>query len=509
MNRRQVLKAGIATGLYFAFPCDVLCDTLPAYKPTAASDNNALYLTHCNIIDVVQGVVQKDKTVVVRRGTIDAITDGLPAPEQGGVSLDLKNQYLMPGLIDAHCHATLTCESQLNVFGVFTTLRQFKRNFIQQFTHGVTTIRDMGAMPKLLQDGLTMIAKGDIAGPRVVYCNAFTNIQGGHPDIDPADISIFSGVAMAFTGNPCLWFKDTRELEERMKQNSGGGASFIKLTMDNQSLMCGLSDIPVYSDEHLGVIMKFAREHHLPTAGHIHTKFGFDRALSYGLNSMEHSIADARLSDEEVLKMAQKKIAIVPTMIIAQMLAAEEAYRTLPPQYRTDFIAGEMAIRRQYLNSQRSDDIEPSIHQANMASLKNYQKVGCENLYSKGVFLPRPEIYFNILLRGPENLLKMKQAGVLIGCGTDSGVPFMYHGTLWREMEMLARVGFSNKDVLRCATINNARILQMADKIGTIEKGKFADMVVLKENPLEKIEACRLPQQVIKDGRVYDIIGSV
>ncbi len=509
MNRRQLLKAGVATGLYFAFPCSAECGALPGYNAMAASDNKALYLVHCNIIDVVQGVVHLDKTVVIRQGTIDAITDGRPAPEQGAVVLDLKNQYLMPGMIDAHCHTTLTGESQLNVFGVLTTLRQFKRNFIQQFAHGVTTIRDMGAMPKLLQDGLTMIAKGDIVGPRVVYCNAFTNIHGGHPDIDPADVSIFSGVTMAFTGNPYLWFKDTRELEEGMKQNSAGGASFIKLTMDNKSVMCGLSDIPVYSDEHLGVIMKFAREHHLPTAGHIHTKFGFDRALRYGLSSMEHSIADAGLSDEEALEMARKRIAIVPTMIIAQMLAAEEAYGALPPQYRTDFIANEMAIRRQYLSSQLSDDIEPSIHQANMASLKNYQKVGCENLYAKGLFLPRPETYFNILLKGPGNLLKMKQADVLIGCGTDSGVPFMYHGTLWREMEMLARVGFNNKEILQCATINNARILQMADKIGTIEKGKFADMVVLKENPLKKIEACRSPQLVVKDGRVYDVTVKV
>ena len=99
----------------------------------------------------------------------------------------------------------------------------------------------------------------------------------------------------------------------------------------------------------------------------------------------------------------------------------------------------------------------------------------------------------------------MKQAGVNIGCGTDSGVPFIYHGSLWREMEMLGRIGFSNKEVLQCATINNARILRMEDIIGTIEKGKFADMVVLKENPLNKIEACRTPQIVIKEGRIYDV----
>jgi imidazolonepropionase-like amidohydrolase len=72
-------------------------------------------------------------------------------------------------------------------------------------------------------------------------------------------------------------------------------------------------------------------------------------------------------------------------------------------------------------------------------------------------------------------------------------------------MEMLGRIGFSNREILRCATINNAKIAGMADKIGSVEMGKYADLVILKENPLEKIEACRKPQMVIKDGNIYDV----
>jgi imidazolonepropionase-like amidohydrolase len=290
----------------------------------------------------------------------------------------------------------------------------------------------MGALPKILHDNLKMIERGDMAGPRVVYCNAFTNIYGGHPDIEPADISIFSGITMAFTGNTNLWFKDIPELKEKMKLNVAGGASFIKLTMDKKSVMCGKGEIPAYTDEHLRVIMEFAQKHNLPTAGHIHTKYGFDRALQYGISSMEHAIADAELTDQEVIQMAKKNIAIVPTMIIAQMLAAEEAYDELPRQFQNDFIVSEMDVRRQYLNSSQDDYIEPSIHKKNVSSLNNYKKYGCENLYKNGKFQARPEIYFNVLLRGPKNLSKMKQAGVSIGCGTDSGVPLMYHGTLWR-----------------------------------------------------------------------------
>jgi imidazolonepropionase-like amidohydrolase len=311
---------------------------------------------------------------------------------------------------------------------------------------------------------------------------------------------------MLFNGDINLWFKDKKELEEKMRGNSSGGAAFIKLTMDKKSCLAGKVDIPVYVDEHLKIIFDFAQKNNMPTAGHIHSKFGFDRALQYGIGSMEHSIADAVLTEDEITAMAKKKIAIVPTMIIAHMLAAPEAYVELPKKYRTEFIEREISIRSAYiLNSSLEDYTEISIHESNIAYLNNYRKYGLDNLYRKGKYMANPEIYLNILSVGPPNLMAMKEAGVLIGCGTDSGVPLSYHGTLWREMEMLGRIGFSNSEILQCATINNAKIVGMADKIGSVEAGKYADLTILQENPLEKIETCRKPQMVIKNGEIYDV----
>jgi len=507
MSRRQLLKAGAVAGACLQLPGIDGCTTLPAYPVTASSESAPLYLIHGNLIDVVRGILLRDKTLVIRRGMLTAIEGPLAVSDPEAIVVDLKNQFVLPGLIDAHCHTTLTGESELRAAGLATTYRQFKRNYIRQLAHGVTTVRDMGAMPKLLHDGLALIADGRIVGPRVVYCNAFTNIYRGHPDIDPGDVSPFSGLALAFAGDPNLWFKDTRDLEERMAENCAGGASFIKLTMDRASVMCGRGQIPAYSDEHLRIITAFAKRRHLRTAAHVHTKFGFDRVLKYGIDTIEHSLGDAELTDEEVQEMVQKNIAIVPTLMIAQMYAAPEAYPELPAPYRTDFIARETLIRRQYLSADPGDDIEPAIHRTNRRSLENLQKYGCERLHREGKFLARPDLYFDILLRGPGNLLKMKRSGVLIGCGTDSGVPFIYHGTLWREMEMMERIGFTRMEILQCATVNNARILRLDDKIGVIEKGKCADLVVLDENPLERIGACRAPRLVIRDGRIYDVAG--
>jgi len=503
MNRRQLLQAAAVAGVMLSCPVVGCCSSLPSYVPLSPDDGKALVLTHANIIDVLSGRVLSDRFLVIRGGIIESISDRMPTPQEGQLVYDLKHRYVIPGLIDAHCHTTLTGEGGLKILGLLTTYCQVKRNYQQQLIHGVTTVRDMGAMPKLLASMLKKIDSSEMIGPRVVFCNAFTNIHGGHPDIDQKEVSSFSDLAVLFIGDPNLWFNDIDALKKGMKQNLAAGASFIKLTMDDKSIMCARGAIPAYSDEQLRVIMEFAGQNNVPTAGHIHTRFGFDRAIQYGLSSVEHMIGDGPLTDREVDQMAKKKISLVPTMIIAQMLAAEEAYSELPAAYSTDFIAGEMAIRKKYLQSCTALDVEPGIHRDNMASLNHLRKDGCEVLSKQGVFLPRPELYFNILLHGPGNLLKMKQAGILIGCGTDSGVPFMYHGALWREMEMLGRIGFTNQEILQCATINNARILRMADKIGSIEPGKYADMAVLADNPLDRIEACKMPALVVKGGRIY------
>lgn len=208
--------------------------------------------------------------------------------------------------------------------------------------------------------------------------------------------------------------------------------------------------------------------------------------------------------EEDALKMVRKGIATVPTVTVAQVFSAPEAWKKIPEEYRTDFIDSEMELRRRYLHSSLEDFTEPSIHRDNMAYLANYQKYGCENLFTSGRYMANPALYFDMLRLLPGNIRTMKEAGVLIGCGTDAGVPFCYHGTLWREMEMLHRLGFSAAEVLRCATINNAKILGMADSIGSVTVGKKADLVILDGNPLKDMEPYRKPRLVIREGRVYD-----
>jgi imidazolonepropionase-like amidohydrolase len=315
-------------------------------------------------------------------------------------------------------------------------------------------------------------------------------------------VSIFAEIVKPLIGLIPINFETMDDLKAALKDNVRG-ASFIKITGDNKSIFCKPGNIPVYSDEHLREIFNFAEKHHLPVACHNHRKWGFDRITRYPIHSLEHMIGDADLSEAEIVHMARQNISIIPTMAIAQSYLLEEAYANgIPKQFRTDFIMNEIAIRNNYLKNEAQHHFDPELIQYTIDELKYYQALGWDHLIEHKKYLVNPDLYFGIMLHGPENLRKMKDAGVLIGCGIDAGMPYSFFGGQYREYELLSRVGFKNDEILRCATINNARILRMDDKIGSLAAGKLADIAIFSENPLQKIEALRKPIMVFRDGRL-------
>ncbi len=459
-------------------------------------------LTNCAVIDVVRGIPLPGRTITMDRGAITAIEpyrsehDGMPG------TIDAKGCHVIPGLIDAHCHLTLQSCADFRISELARQLSQIKNNGLMQINAGVTTVRDMGSFPRLLRDLRKDYESGDRIGPRVIYCNGIMNIDGGHPDVKPSEISVFGPLSEGITGRMNLAFTSRKELLRLLAENLEGGASFIKLTMDDRSLICGRGKIPVYADDDLAAVFDFADRKGVPVAMHSLMQFGMKRALKYPVHSMEHCTGDALLSDEDIGIMAGKKMAIVPTLQIGHNFAFRERYDTLPERYRTPFIENELRIKYDYFNAASLGGFDSYLHSLNMASIRWFRDPGCAGMPKQKKFMTDPEIGFEYLLHAPRNAHRMKDAGVLIGCGTDSGVPFHYHGSLWREMAFMSRAGFRNEDILRFATVNNAAIIGAGDSIGEVREGRYADLVVLGEDPLQKIEAVRAPLLVMVGGRV-------
>jgi len=504
-SRRDFLKKTALLAGAVALPeFSTGCASMSGIDRLNIDYSREIILNNCAVVDVRGGSIRRNASIRMSHGKIAAI--GERVTDEGAAGnfdiIDLAGMYVIPGLINGHCHSTMTGTLAFNPMNFMAYLRQIKRNYVLAVESGETTIRDMGALPNVLHNNIASIESGSLAGPRVVYCNAILNIDGSHPDIRPSEISMFAAPATLFTGDITVNFRTMQELRERMAENAERGASFIKLTVDNRSLICGRGEIPMYGREHLREIFNFAERRNLPVSCHNHMKHGFDRIMEYPIHSLEHLIFDEYLTDGDVGRMVQKNVAIVPTFVVAQCLAFQEVFGDLPAEYDTEFIRNEMRIKSEYLRFTAGNYCDNAIHTDNIANISLYRNMNCRELTGRGKFLPNPVLYFGMMKYGLANIRKMREAGVLIGCGTDAGVPFDYFGTLWMEMEMLHRAGFTHQEVLRCATVNNAKIIGMEGRVGILEPGAFADMAVLRDNPYEKIETYREPRLVFKGGRL-------
>lgn len=460
-------------------------------------------LTGANVVDVISGQVMMDAYVICdSNGRIASMGPGQPESTTGLRHMNLKGRFVVPGLIDAHCHCSMSPVFSMRITDLLRHSNQVKMNFVNSVESGVTTVRDMGAMHGILHMMRNHIKRGSMPGPRVVYCNSILNLKGGHPEINPTDINLFAKPMSVFSGMVMSNFQGMDDMNACLEKNARG-ASFVKLTLDNKTLFCKKDpSLPVYTKDELDAIFRFADAKGLPVSGHHHYKFGFDRAMDYPFHSLEHIVADEILNDQDIQTMADKKVAIVPTLTIAQSYLMEEAYDALPHDYRTDTARQELAERKRYFETEAGNHCNPVLHNLNMAMLRYYKKYPWGELFGRKKFLVDPDLYGKMINNGYANLKKMKDAGVIIGCGIDAGMPLNYFGGLYREFEIFARLGFTPLDILRCATINNAKILNRENDIGSLEPGKYADMVVYDANPLEDVRALRSPALVFKEGEL-------
>ncbi len=465
-------------------------------------------LVNCRIVDVKTGRTINNGTIRINTGRITAVSSAAMTENRNAEVFDLKNQYVMPGLINGHCHLTIPAGSFLkSISRAMDLLTQMKRNFSLNIEHGITTVRDMGGYPGLLKDYIGQSERGNFPGPRVMYSNAFLSVKGGYIEIDEKDLHPLGGLFTSILGAGKLSTKVTgmNDLREKIRANIKNAGLIKVSSMDMKPLVAGKKiELPVFSDEELKYIFDYAQKNNLPVALHNMTLQAFKRALQYPFRSLEHVVCDGYISDADINTMGKKNMAIIPTVVLGNLYACTSSFGVFPQQYKTDFIMNEIKIREAYWNSITARDVVPSIHETNVEAQAWFKKYNYdyEHMFRINKLAVDPYPFFNYMIYGVKNVQKMRSAGILIGCGTDSGVPWNYHGTLWREMEMYSRLGFTNAEIVRCATLNNAKIMGMEQEIGSIDTGKLADIIVMKDNPLADIKAFRDIKLVFLGGKV-------
>jgi imidazolonepropionase-like amidohydrolase len=399
---------------------------------------------HCGaLIDGKTTEAQSQMTVVVEGPIIVSVEKGFTKPGSTDKLIDLSKKTVMPGFIDMHVHleGETSKDQALQSFTLNEADVAFRSTVFAKKTllAGFTTVRDLGG------SGVNIslrnaIAAGLVIGPRIITAGKSIATTGGHAD--PTN-----GYRKELMGDPGPKegvINSPEDARQAVRQRYKDGSDMIKITATGGVLSIAKDGSgPQFTNEELKAIIETARDYGMHTAAHAHGAEGMKRAVLAGITTIEHG---TMMTDEIMTLMKEKGTYFVPT-------------------------------------------ITAGIFVATQAKVMGYY---------------HPLVVPKALAIGPQiqaTFAKAYKAGVKIAFGTDAGV--FPHGENGKEFGHMVEVGMPAMEAIKSATIINATALGMSETLGSVEVGKFADLVAADENPLKNIKTLEAVSFVMKEGVVY------
>jgi len=279
-----------------------------------------------------------------------------------------------------------------------------------------------------------------VLGPRIFAAGKSIATTGGHAD----PTNSYRKDLMGDPGPKEGVVNSAEEARQAVRQRYKEGSDMIKITATGGVLSLAKDGSgPQFTDEELKAIIETAKDYGMHTAAHAHGAEGMKRAVMAGITTIEHG---TKMTEEVMDLMIQKGTFYVPT-ISAGKFVAEQA--KVPGYYHP-------------LVTPKALEIGPQIQ---------------------------------------ETFRKAYKRGVKIAFGTDAGV--FYHGDNGKEFTYMVEAGMPAIEAIKAATVTNAGILGMSDKIGAIAPGLLADIVATDENPLKNIKTMETVSFVMKEGVIY------
>jgi len=395
------------------------------------------------LIDGVSDDAKKEMTIVVEKDRIAAIDKGYSQPASNEKIIDLKTKTVTPGWIDMHVH--LETETRKgNVADRFILnpadiAFESLRYANATLMAGFTTVRDLGGTGVNISLR-NAINKGLVTGPRIYTAGKAIATTGGHAD--PTN-----GYRKDLMGDPGPKegvINGPEEAYQAVRQRYKDGADLIKITATGGVLSQAKDGANAqFTEEEIKAVVAAAKDYGFKVAAHGHGTEGIKRAIRGGVSSIEHGT----FMDEEGMKlMKQFGTWYVPTITAGKSTADSAKI----PGYYTEIVTPKA-----------------------LATGPQIQKT----------------------------FAKAYKEGIRIAFGTDAGV--FKHGLNWLEFTYMIEAGMKPMDAIKAATINAAELLGEKDKLGSIEAGKFADLVAVDGDPLKDPNVFGKVIFVMKAGIVY------
>ena len=414
----------------------------------AQTPNDSLVVVHAGrLLDRPGQTPRGASTVVIRNGRIEAIRDGFAAADgfPGATVIDLRERYVLPGLIDCHVHLESDRAGQEGLVESMTSsdahlAYQALANARKTLDAGFTTVRNLGddrGVTLALRDA---IAAGSVAGPRILDAGTGVSTTSGHGD---RTLSLAPHIAEHVSEvNLCDGPESCRRAVRAQVRRGVDAIKIMTTGGVNSRIGAGLGK-QMFDDEAQALI-ETAHLYGKKVAVHAHGADGINLALKHGADSIEHGT----LIDEESVKLFVKSGAYyVPTL----------------------------STVNGYLERLAKDP----------------------NAYPPAV---REKIEWRIQITGKALALAFPR-GVKIAFGTDAGVS--KHGRNADEFELMVKHGMPPAAAIKAATLNAADLLGIAAEAGSIEPGKRADMIAVSGDPLSDVTVLKRVSFVMKDGVVH------
>jgi imidazolonepropionase-like amidohydrolase len=398
------------------------------------------------LADPMSGVVERDKTVVIREGRIVAIRSGFadtePAPA-GTTVIDLRDRFVLPGLIDSHTHLCHENGPDDKINRVTKTAADLAIDgaYFANLTlqAGFTTVADLGDENDAifaLRDG---IAAGRVPGPRVLTSGNVISPHGGEGDVYGYRPEVIKAIQRP---NLCSGPDDCRRVVRQQVQR---GADLIKIVATGAVLSDAAEGLgQQFTDEEMRAIVATAHALGRRVTAHAHGADGINAALRAGVDSIEHGT----FLDEESIKLFRARGAyLIPTLLAGATVSewGADPHTFLSPAARAKAL----------------------------------------------------EVGPKMLAMGR----RAHAAGLKVAFGTDASVA--PHGTNAREFSLMVQAGFSPLEAIRAATVAGADHLGLSGEIGTLAPRKAADLVAVAGDPLQDITLLEHVRFVMKGGVVY------
>lgn len=426
-----------------------------------ASTARPLIFVHVTVLDVTRATLLPDMTVVIDGNHIEAVRKSGKAriPKQAQV-IDASGKFLIPGLWDMHAHV-LTDNRSTFAFPLL-------------IANGITGIREMGSNLSVAEVNQVRqsVASGVVLGPRF---GALT-----YKILDGADTQINTSVAVTTPA-------DGRQLVQTYKRS---GADFIKV-------------YNLLSREVYLAILDESKKQKIPVEGHTPFSMTALEVSDLGQATIEHNfgVLLSCSTDEEKLQRESKTIPWLQTETQAAITYDPQKARKLFQQFARNGTWSCPTLSFQKLYPLDGDNRAALADRYMPKSQVTRWRTAYERAQRNSLPQYR-EVRYQVLSRIVE---EMSRAGVGILAGTDTGAFFSIPGfSLHDELEELVKAGLTPSEALRTATLNPVKFLHKEKELGTVGKGKLADLVLLDANPLENIHNTRKVNAVVINGRFLD-----